>query len=60
MNGENTRSTHSIRLGHLSGLMKTKKTNPKLLKSVKKITPLNKLMSNKETAKYIAFLSDGA
>ena len=53
-------STHSIRLGHLSGLMKTTKTNPKLLKNVKKITPLNKLMSNKETSKYIAFLSDGA
>ena len=53
-------STHSIRLGHLSGLMKTTKTNPKLLKNVKSITPLKKLMSPKETAKYIAFLSNGA
>ena len=52
-------STHAIRLGHLSGLMKTTKTNPMLLKKVKKITPLKKLMSVKEVAEFISFLSDG-
>jgi 2-deoxy-D-gluconate 3-dehydrogenase len=52
-------STHAIRLGHLSGLMKSTKTNPKLLKNVKKITPLKKLMSPSEVAKYISFMASG-
>ena len=52
-------STHAIRLGHLTGLMKTTKTNPALLKKVKKLTPLKKLMSPEEVAKYIVFLANG-
>ena len=39
--------------------MKTTKTNPKLLRKVKKYTPLNKLMSPQEVAKYINFLALG-
>jgi 3-hydroxybutyrate dehydrogenase len=53
-------STHAIRLGHLSKLMKSSKTSANLLKSVKNITPRKKLISINEVAKYIAFLSDGA
>ena len=52
-------STHAIRLGHLSGLMKSTKTNPKLLKNVKKFTPLKKLMTANEVAKYVSFIASG-
>lgn len=52
-------STHAIRLGHLSSLMKTTKTNPLLLKKVQKLTPDKKLVSTKDVAKYISFLANG-
>jgi NAD(P)-dependent dehydrogenase (short-subunit alcohol dehydrogenase family) len=52
-------STHAIRLGHLNSLMKTTKTNPLLLKKVKKLTPIKKLISTVEVAKYVAFLTNG-
>jgi 3-oxoacyl-[acyl-carrier protein] reductase len=57
--GQYNISTHAIRLGHLSSLMKTTKTNPFLLKKVQKLTPTKKLISTKEVAKYISFLTNG-
>jgi NAD(P)-dependent dehydrogenase (short-subunit alcohol dehydrogenase family) len=58
--GQYNITTHAIRLGHLSSLMKTTKTNPFLLKKVKKLTPTKKLISTEEVAKYISFLANGA
>lgn len=52
-------STQAIRLGHLSGLMKSTKTNPKLLKAVKKNTPSGYLVEPSDVARYILWLSEG-
>jgi 3-oxoacyl-[acyl-carrier protein] reductase len=52
-------ATHALRLGHISGLMKTTVTNPKLLDAVKQHTPLNKLILPEEVASYIVWLAQG-
>lgn len=52
-------ATHALRLGHISGLMKTTVTNPKLLEAVRQHTPLNKLIMPEEVASYIVWLSQG-
>jgi NAD(P)-dependent dehydrogenase (short-subunit alcohol dehydrogenase family) len=52
-------ATHALRLGHISGLMKTTVTNPKLLDAVRQHTPLNKLIMPEEVASYIVWLAQG-
>lgn len=52
-------SSSSIRLGHISGLMKSTKTNPKLLDAVKKNTPSGKLIEPKDVASYVTWLAKG-
>lgn len=52
-------ATHAIRLGHVSGLMKSTRTNPLLLDSVKKKSPLGKLIEPMEIASYILWLVQG-
>jgi NAD(P)-dependent dehydrogenase (short-subunit alcohol dehydrogenase family) len=49
----------SIRLGHLSGLMKTTKTNPQLLEAVKKNTPEGYLIPASDVASYVLWLAEG-
>jgi 3-oxoacyl-[acyl-carrier protein] reductase len=52
-------ASHSIRLGHLEGLMKSTPPNPKLLSAVKERTPLKKLIQPKQVADYVGWLVDG-
>lgn len=52
-------ATHALRLGHISGLMKTTVTNPALLDAVKQHTPLHKLILPEEVASYIVWLAQG-
>ncbi len=52
-------ATHSIRLGHLAGLMKTTPPNPKLLDAVKQATPAGRLIDPKDVAEYVGWLVDG-
>lgn len=52
-------ASHSIRLGHLEGLMKSTPPNPKLLEAVKARTPLKRLIQPKQVAEYIGWLVDG-
>ncbi|MFA6528001.1 MAG: SDR family oxidoreductase [Candidatus Gracilibacteria bacterium] len=52
-------SVNCIRLGHLSGLMKSTKTNPNLLHEVKNKTPNHELIDPDEVAKYITWLVEG-
>ena len=51
-------STHCIRLGHLSGLMKTTPSNPQLLEAVRLLTPSKKLIDPIDVAKYILWLAE--
>ncbi|PIQ69012.1 MAG: hypothetical protein COV91_00800 [Candidatus Taylorbacteria bacterium CG11_big_fil_rev_8_21_14_0_20_46_11] len=51
--------THAIRLGHLSGLMKSTPANPKLLIKVKEKTPSHRLIDPSEVAQYILWLGNG-
>lgn len=52
-------ASHSVRLGHLEGLMKSTPPNPKLLEAVKARTPLKRLIQPKQVAEYIGWLVDG-
>lgn len=52
-------SSHCLRLGHVTGLMKSTKTNPKLLDSVKKLTPSGRLTQPEEVGSYVAWLASG-
>lgn len=52
-------STHALRLGHLSGLMKSTVTNPDLLNAVRSRTPSGQLIDPDEVAKYIVWLAQG-
>jgi 3-oxoacyl-[acyl-carrier protein] reductase len=52
-------ATHALRLGHISGLMKTTVTNPKMLDAVRQHTPLHKLIMPEEVASYIVWLAQG-
>ena len=52
-------ATHSIRLGHLVGLMKSTVANPQLLAAVKESTPSGHLIEPNEVAKYINWLCTG-
>lgn len=57
--GQYNIATHSIRLGHLSGLMRTTPPNHALLDAVKSKTPLSRLIEPKDVAQYIAWLVNG-
>ena len=57
--GEHGIATHGLRLGHISGLMKSTQTNPALLDSVKAKSPLGKLISPEDVASYILWLAEG-
>ena len=57
--GEYGISTQAIRLGHLSGLMKSTPVDPRLLDSVKVKTPSHRLIEHIDVAKYILWLSEG-
>lgn len=52
-------ASHSIRLGHLEGLMKSTPPNPKLLAAVKERTPLKRLIQPQQVAEYVGWLVDG-
>jgi len=52
-------ATHTIRLGPLSKLMKSTKTNPALLGAVQKKLPAHKLIEPEAVARYILWLADG-
>ena len=52
-------SSHGIRLGHLSGLMKSTPADPRLLESVKEKTPAHRLIEPSEVAEYILWLANG-
>lgn len=52
-------ATHCLRLGHITGLMKSTKTNPQLLESVKIKIPRGKLLEPSEVASYISWLAQG-
>jgi NAD(P)-dependent dehydrogenase (short-subunit alcohol dehydrogenase family) len=52
-------AAHALRLGHMSGLMKTTAANPKLLDAVKQRTPLRRLIMPEEVASYIVWLAQG-
>lgn len=52
-------STHSIRLGPLSKLMKTTKTNPTILEAVRKRLPGHELIPPEAVASYIVHLAAG-
>jgi 3-oxoacyl-[acyl-carrier protein] reductase len=52
-------ATHCLRLGHISGLMKSTQTNPKLLENVRSKIPRGKLLDPAEVASYITWLSQG-
>lgn len=52
-------ATQALRLGHISGLMKSTKTNPALLDAVKAKSPLGNLISPEEVASYIVWLANG-
>jgi NAD(P)-dependent dehydrogenase (short-subunit alcohol dehydrogenase family) len=57
--GEHGIATHALRLGHLSGLMKSTVTNPELLNAVRRHTPSGSLVEPTEVAKYISWLANG-
>lgn len=52
-------STQAIRLGHLSGLMKSTKINPSMLNAVRAHTPSGYLVEPKDVASYIVWLAEG-
>ena len=57
--GEHGIATQALRLGHISGLMKSTKTNPSLLGAVQAKSPLGQLVSPEDVANYIVWLADG-
>ncbi|PIS11726.1 MAG: hypothetical protein COT73_02410, partial [Bdellovibrio sp. CG10_big_fil_rev_8_21_14_0_10_47_8] len=57
--GKHGISSHTLRLGHISGLMKSTVTNPKLLDAVKKRIPAGELIQTDQVASYIAWLAKG-
>lgn len=57
--GEHDIFVNCIRLGHLEGLMKSTKTNPRLLDAVKSKTPSGGLIAPAEVAKYAVWLACG-
>ncbi len=50
-------AAHCIRLGHLEGLMRTTRTDPTLLDSVKKISALGNLIRPDRVADFIAYIA---
>ena len=52
-------SANAIRLGHLRGLMKTTKTSPQLLDSVRDKIPSGRLIHPEDVASFILWLSEG-
>lgn len=52
-------ATHALRLGHLSGLMKSTPTNPKLLDAVRALTPGRNLISPDDVGNYIMWAING-
>ena len=52
-------SSHTLRLGHISGLMKSTVANPKILESVKSLTPSGNLIEPESVASYIGWLVNG-
>lgn len=57
--GEHGIATQALRLGHITGLMKSTKTNPALLGAVKAKSPLGELISLEDVASYIVWLAGG-
>jgi NAD(P)-dependent dehydrogenase (short-subunit alcohol dehydrogenase family) len=57
--GEYGISTHAIRLGHLSGFMKSSPANPALLDAAKENTPGKYLLESSDVASYISWLVEG-
>ncbi len=51
-------SVNAIRLGHLAGLMRSTRTNPRLLEEVRRHTPLDCLIDPAEVARFIGWLAD--
>ncbi len=49
---------HAVRLGHLEGLMRTTKANPRLLDAVREKTPLGRLIPPAGVASYIRWLCE--
>src|SRR3989338_1454392 len=52
-------STHCLRLGHLSKLMKTTDLNPQILSLIQKRIPSGRLIEPKDVASYILWLAEG-
>ena len=50
-------NTHCLRLGHLSGLMKSTPSDPRLLDAVKEKTPGHRLLDANDVASYISWLA---
>lgn len=57
--GEHGISSHCIRLGHISGLMKSTKTVPGVLDAVKNHIPSGQLMEAADVASYVTWLATG-
>lgn len=57
--GKHNISTHSIRLGHLSGLMRSTPPNHALLDAVKTNTPSSRLLQASDVAQYVSWLVNG-
>lgn len=49
-------STHSLRLGHVTGLMKSTVANPKLLDSVRESVPSGRLIPPEDVGSYVSWL----
>ncbi|MEK7208943.1 MAG: SDR family oxidoreductase [Patescibacteria group bacterium] len=52
-------STHCLRLGHLSKLMKTTEFNPKMFPLIQKRIPSGRLIEPEDVASYILWLAEG-
>lgn len=52
-------ATHSLRLGHVTGLMKSTVANPKMLDAVREKVPGGKLIPPEDVASYITWLAEG-
>jgi|GEM_PF-1716799 NAD(P)-dependent dehydrogenase (short-subunit alcohol dehydrogenase family) len=52
-------STHCLRLGHLSKLMKTTEFNPKMFPLIQKRIPSGRLIEPEDVASYIHWLAEG-
>ena len=57
--GEHGISTHCLRLGHLSKLMKTTEFNPKMFPIIQKRIPSGRLIEPEDVASYILWLAEG-